>query len=101
MHPGLRRGVALSAERSAAYTLREAKALHELGVQNHGWYMTEAEHRGVLDVLVRLEAALRSMRELAAVAHNGDPWYAENEGIEVGPIFEQAREALGEEPSRV
>lgn len=46
----------MSSDPTAAYTLREAKALHELGVRNHGWYMTEAEHRGVLEVLNRLEA---------------------------------------------
>lgn len=49
----------------------------------------------------KLEAALRSMRELAAVAHNGDPWYAENEGMDASAIFKQAREALGEDVSRV
>lgn len=49
----------------AAYTLREAKALHEVGVTNHGWYMTEAEHRGVLDVLKRLEAALVRCAEVS------------------------------------
>jgi hypothetical protein len=48
---------------SAAYTLREAKALHEVGVAHHGWYMTEAEHYGVLDVLQRLEAALREIAD--------------------------------------
>jgi hypothetical protein len=44
-----------------------------------------------------LRAALRSMRVLAGVAHNGDPWYAENEGLDACAIFKQAREALGEE----
>lgn len=44
-----------------------------------------------------LEAALRSMRELASVSYNGDPWYAEQENIKASPIFEQARKALREE----
>jgi hypothetical protein len=40
-------------------SLREAKALHEVGVAHHGWYMTESEHRGVLEVLETLESLLR------------------------------------------
>ena len=46
----------------------------------------------------RLESALRSMRKLAAVAHDGDPWYAEQAGIDVDAIFDEARVALEEKP---
>lgn len=67
---------------SAAYTVREAKALHEVGVAHHGWYMTEAEHRGVLDVIQRLESALEELLDVSERIRGGDPklnpeaWYA-------------------------
>jgi hypothetical protein len=44
----------------------------------------------------RLREALVAMRELAAVAHNGDPWYAEHEGVDAAAIFEQAKQALAD-----
>ena len=49
----------------------EAKALHELGVRNHGWYMTEAEHRGVLEVIERLEAEIERLRDRAVCSGCG------------------------------
>ncbi len=42
----------------------------------------------------RLRDALITMRTLALCANEGDPWYAENEGIDSEAIFKQAREAL-------
>ena len=47
--------------------------------------------------LQRLEEALRNMRTLAAVADGGDPWYAEEEGLDSAAIFAEARVALREE----
>lgn len=44
-----------------------------------------------------LEGALRSMRALASVSTEGDPWYAENSGLDADAIFLQARKALREE----
>jgi hypothetical protein len=73
--------------RSAAYTLRESKALHELGVTNHGWYMTEAEHRGVLGVLNELETILDDLCDWAQ--HVSAP-----EGDAIHFIVERAEEAL-------
>ena len=38
--------------------------------------------------------ALEAMTELAAVAHNGDPWYAEHEGLDASAIFQERRDFL-------
>lgn len=43
-----------------------------------------------------LKAALTAMRELASVSYDGDPWYAEHEGLDAAAIFAQAAEALDE-----
>ena len=61
-----------SAAKRQEYSVTEAKALHELGVRNHGWYMTEAEHRGVLRVIERLEReydALKASYDAVVEAH--------------------------------
>ena len=38
--------------------------------------------------------ALEAMTELAAVAHNGDPWYAEHEGLDANAIFQERQDFL-------
>ncbi len=48
----------------------------------------------------RLSDALRAMRQLAGISTEGDPWYAEHEGIDADAIFKQAKAALGEEEGR-
>jgi hypothetical protein len=56
--------------------------------------MTERE------LILRLVDSLQETRTLMIVSHQGDPWYAENEGIEdVSGIYTRSREALeiGEE----
>lgn len=50
--------------------------------------MTEGE------LIIELVEALQDTRRLAAVSHEGDPWYASNEGIDAEAIFERARTAL-------
>ncbi len=42
----------------------------------------------------RLRKALIAMRELAGVSTEGDPWYAEDAGLDADAIFKQARKAL-------
>jgi len=41
-------------------------------------------------------AALRDMRTLASVSVEGDPWYAEQAGLDAESIFAQADDVLGE-----
>jgi hypothetical protein len=41
-----------------------------------------------------LREALKAVFEVAAVAHGGDPWYCENEGVDVAAAFALARAAL-------
>ena len=43
-----------------------------------------------------LRTALEAMRTLAIIADQGDPWYAEHEGLNAAAIYAQARAALGE-----
>ncbi len=43
-----------------------------------------------------MRLALLAMRNLAMVADDGDPWYAENAGIDAEACFALARKALGE-----
>lgn len=61
-------------QREYGYSVREAKALHELGVRNHGWYMTETEHRGVLEVIERLEAENARLGKLVKLAATPGRW---------------------------
>ncbi len=42
----------------------------------------------------KLREALIAMRNLASVSTEGDPWYAERDGIDAEAVFEQARAAL-------
>jgi hypothetical protein len=44
--------------------------------------------------LVNVAKAAGPLFTLAAVAHEGDPWYAENEGLDAEKILADAREAL-------
>lgn len=68
------------------------------GVVPAAWLEDEQrDHRATKAALRTTRAALLSMRELAAVADNGDPWYAEHEGLDAAAIFAEARAALGEE----
>ena len=74
----------------ACYSVREAKALHEVGATNHGWYMTEAEHRGVLEVIERLEGAL-ALAEQALLDHS--EWCGFNKDAPGSPIYNRALRA--------
>ena len=47
----------------------------------------------------RLRDALRDVLELAVVSYEGDPWYAENEGIASDSAIAAARAALDGTPS--
>jgi hypothetical protein len=51
--------------------------------------LAEAERREK-----RLEEALRNMTQLAGVSHEGDPWFAEDAGLDAADIFREARAAL-------
>jgi hypothetical protein len=47
-----------------------------------------------LDELVAVAEAARPLCDLAGVAHNGDPWYAEHEGLDGDEILRHAGDAL-------
>jgi len=76
----------------------ERAALEEVAfwVKKHG--RTEGELNKALEEVERLGEALIAMRELAVVANDGDPWYAEHEGVDAGRAFALARAALAESP---
>ena len=52
----------------------------------------EAEAR-----LGRAVEALKEVLDLAAVAHYGDPWYAEHEGIDAESVLAKGRAVLAEQ----
>jgi hypothetical protein len=54
----------------------------------------EAERDRLARRVAELEAALRETRNLAAVAHESDPWYAEDAGIDAEAVLARARAAL-------
>lgn len=76
-------------------TLREVAAIRR-ALQGHE--DPSERHFRALDALVadneRLRAALREVLDLAGVAHNGDPWYAEHEGLDGEAILRRGAEAL-------
>jgi hypothetical protein len=49
------------------------------------------------EALREMREALEAISEVASVAHNGDPWYCENEGIDAEAAFTKVRAALARE----
>jgi hypothetical protein len=58
-------------------------------------YAVEAQERWRLEgELERVTAALQAVFTVAAISHEGDPWYCEHEGVDAEAAFALARAAL-------
>jgi hypothetical protein len=84
----------------AADVEKEKREAAETKLARHvpkSWLEDEQrDHRKTKEELTKIRQVLLNTLNLASVAHEGDPWYAENAGIDAEAVLAEARRVLGE-----
>lgn len=76
--------------------LRSKREFMPEGFRDDDGVWHDGPHRIEFDeALAEIEDAFKRVFLLARVANEGDPWFAEHEGVDAAAIYDQARKVLG------